>query len=56
MLIEKGEHLMITFTPKPPDLPVVLAKHCSGVPPGVHVRELDLRRLLQKFCEGFDKV
>jgi len=33
MLIEKGEHLMITFTPKPPDLPVVLAKHCPGVPP-----------------------
>ncbi len=33
MLIEKGEHLMITFTPKPPDLPVVLARHCPGVPP-----------------------
>ena len=49
MLIEKGEHLMITFTPKPPDLPVVLAKHCPGVPPGVPMRKLGLRHLLQNF-------
>ncbi len=50
MLIEKGEHLMITFTPKPPDLPVVLAKHCpGGTPRGVPVRELGLTHLLQKF-------